>query len=1668
MLVFVSLWGIELIVRTLSHFFTVLRAFCRPYRSQKFWPRLLFFVILCRIGEAANPGPNHNFVLGAFNPSGLKGKAPYIVSHLDFGDLWAVSETHLCSQTLQAFKSSLQFASSQYRYCVGGHPVPSQQNRMFHSAWRGVAVLSRHPTREVPTSIPHEVYASSRAVVTSTLVHDVWITGGTVYGEPESSSYPHQKQNNETILHHVVAHVCHLARGPRYVAGDWNVLSGTLPSFEVLEAAGFRDLQDIAQEMWGQPVQNTCKNSTRKDFCYISHELQLLLRKVGVSQDVFPDHAVLWGEFHTMCQVFPKHVWAQPAPFPWPADWMVDPHHWNSSGDDCDMKYQNLWNHIETQASEALPFHVPKKAFGRACTRDVKQVVNGKVSPPKKARPGDIQPHYVCASFRHAQWLRQTRRLQAYVRYVTSHGPGNDYARQVWGAIIRATGFAPSFHEWWTHCSFRVPGAPAELPYVPPDARAANKIFDSFAMAFRSFEKELFQASRSYARQRREANPNAIFRDIQAPQCSGVDVLIKPVSATVESVRVDEGELVLDREVCFDVSRPIFCNGTPLSVVHAESDAIWAEHTEFVPVGSRVSQARFRGTDTELFSLFLDAWKAMWERHQDVPLSRWDGILNFARDKLSHPRLSWPNIDVGSLVSSISHKKTTTSGGLDGVTLADLKAMPLAAHSNFVSMYYHAEATGEWPQQVIAGRVTCIAKHACPMDALDFRPITVLGLLYRCWSTYHARQAIRAIDGLLPTGLYGSRASHHAGQVWSHLLWSIELAYEQQTSLCGIMADIQKAFNFLPRPVVMEGCALIGIPFHVLRGWAGALMAMPRRFQIRGSLSPPAYSNCGLPEGCALSCLGMMVIDILFHEYMIHFFPMCQPLSYVDDWQVLVMDPNALQPVFECLERFTQLLDLFLDQRKTHTWSVCQDGRKMLKTQGFGVVSCCRNLGAHVQYTRQHTNKALMDRIQNVHALWMKLRLSASPYAQKVRALKSAAWPKCLHAIAATTISQATYTALRAGAMKGLKADNAGANPAVHLGLVEIPTADPQCWAVMQTLQLARECGPEQRIEQVMADIVTGCQNFPANSITQTLLSRVQTLGWHVDHWGHIHDVFGKFSLFHISNAELQYRVLHQWLQVVVSATAHRPCFQGLEACDPEATRRWMSTLEVSDQALFRKVLNGTHITQDGKQCCQASDSDICPYCECTDSRFHRFWICSRFEHIRAEVPQHVFNAATHLPEALTCCGWALAPTTQQAWNQYFVNLHPTPVTPVAAVGTLHVFTDGSCFEQHCPQSRFAGWSVIQADTSAVHDFTGSLILDSGVLPGLLQSAGRAEVFAVLRALQISRSHAGEVMLWSDCDAVVKRLRKLLNGGVVKCGSSHSDLWEDIHGCLQDRRGPTRITRVAAHQNEHAAIDVFTEWCFRHNELADRQAVQANLKRPPEFWELYAMHAQARAAVQVINHAVQCLQLNISKEVVRSDEPLALEMAPIDLALPPPLRAWRPLPELRIPAQAVRWYGDALVRRILSWFWQSVGTGQEELHWVSHFQLYADYMCSTGHPGPVHLTKWADGDTVPQLTLLGLAFRQRTRWFVKVWKECLKHLGINLEFAYGRPFSQAVLMHTGCVSLPWPRDRLALVDRWMISCAQATFRRQTRAIDALPYADIQPGFPPMYQSTAGS
>ena len=150
----------------------------------------------------------------------------------------------------------------------------------------------------------------------------------------------------------------------------------------------------------------------------------------------------------------------------------------------------------------------------------------------------------------------------------------------------------------------------------------------------------------------------------------------------------------------------------------------------------------------------------------------------------------------------------------------------------------------------------------------------------------------------------------------------------------------------------------------------------------------------------------------------------------------------------------------------------------------------------------------------------------------------------------------------------------------------------------------------------------------------------------------------------------------------------------------------------------------------------------------------------------------------------------------------------------------------------------------------------------------------RAEIYAVLRALQLTEGSEERLFLWSDCEGVIKKLKRILSGHDVRINSSHSDLWLEIQMLVRARVGPIFAARVAAHQRNEDAGDIYADWCFRHNGVADRQAVRANLSRSPEFWALWQQHTAACEGIAWYNRLVQQTQLAISKEATREETPL--------------------------------------------------------------------------------------------------------------------------------------------------------------------------------------------------
>ena len=880
----------------------------------KRWIRIIACLSFLHLGEATNPGPDSRgseqlwWHLGTFNPSGLNGKQQIIAEHLSYGDVWAISETHLSSRAMFAFRRGLHASSNPYKYVVAGHPTPLRPHSEHSGTWSGVAVMSKHPTRAIPIEWSPDIFQTSRIQMVATLCHDLWVTGVVVYGEPPGQFHPAAREHTDRLVSQAIDAVASMP-GLRYVAGDFNFEQHQLETFQALEGLGFRDLQDIASYRWGANPQVTCKATTRKDFCYISPELQDLLEDVFLEHDVWSDHSVLVGKFRGAKNVV-RHWWRTPQEFPWPcnfAETQVDIKV-DFATEDPTEQYRLLWDQIETEAKQMIApevTHPKPNQCGRARTLDTVPR-KGPAVPVcvKPSRSGEVKPMFHGQSRLHAQWFRQLRRIQAFVRFRKAHPQDTLHAHGVslWRSILMAKGFVPHFAHWWQFsCHTHLEGTPRECPLIAPDSEVASLIYHSFAKEVRALEKKLLQARGKFARDRRREQAHLIFKDIQKVPPDRLELMLDAPNATVTSIDVDNLMLTVSKTLSLDADRPCVVAGREREVIHVEQNELFLMDVDGIQEGDRVAQPVLTGKVDDLFKLFQQEWSKRWDRHKNVPSSQWQQIMDFNARFLPSQNCEYQPITPKQLQQEILRKSPKKASGPDGVSLRDLRVLPWKAIEAHSQMLLCAETDGTWPEQTLVGRVASLGKVDHPTKVSDFRPITVISHAYRLWSGLRAKAILIWLDSVCPSFLLGNRPSCMASHSWSHIQWMIEMTFLQQSSIAGLTADIQKAFNHLPREVLMHACVVLGLPQPILLAWSGALSGLSRRFQIRDSLGPPIYSTTGCPEGCAMSCIGMLVIDIMLHRWLTVQHPLCQPMSYVDDWQVITKDPQELESILDTL-----------------------------------------------------------------------------------------------------------------------------------------------------------------------------------------------------------------------------------------------------------------------------------------------------------------------------------------------------------------------------------------------------------------------------------------------------------------------------------------------------------------------------------------------------------------------------------------------------------------------------------------------------------------------------------------------------------------------------------------------------------------------------------------------
>ena len=1218
----------------------------RLYRSRctgvRRWFLLFWLFGLLRIGEALHPGPNESqqetWTLGVANPSGLNGKLDQ-VHHLE-GDAWIFTETQLSAKGVSDFVKGLKMLRSPWKYAIAGAPCLRRASSDVGSH-SGVMFVSKFPSRALTHGFDASTFDSARLQVVGMAVADLWITVGLLYGLPCNAHHKQARFQTDSLLAELVDRIGCQTAGPRAIGGDFNFGPDELSQLDRLRSLGFREVQDFSAWRFGVSAEATGRGSRRIDQLWISPELQHAYLSTNVAFDHWADHAAVNATFSVQGLQQVHMAWHVPQPLPWPSDWSCQVQVDFALG--ATAAYASFWGQVETQAKCRVQHEgsfVSKKQCGRA---GVLSPVPTKefLCPMKKGRRGDLQPTYLGVSLQHARYFRQLRRLQALCRLLAkgvNSWNGQLNRDETWKAIRHAAGFAGGFGLWCgVHGLCPLVGP---LPLLCPALEYVQALFDGFHKFVRQYETELIRARYQFAKSRREHNLAYVFQDCKDDSLPQADTLVDSLVVGVEEVREEDASLVLVRPTQLLDGLPVVVGGRVVEVVAHSEDQVWVDSVGGLESGMFLTQERAVHTDEAILARFAQVWGPRWLKMSHVQDGQWDQICGFLSRTVRPLDWLWHPWTVDRFRSAVAHKKPRAAKGPDGVSRADLAALPLEACEVFLDFYRSVEAGQEWPTQMASGFVSSLAKTPTAQKVDEFRPVVVYSLAYRIWSTERAREALQSIAQVLPDSVRGGVPARQAKSIWYELASVLEMAYLNDAPVHGLLMDIQKCFNNIPRQPLWQALILMGFPVATLRPWVSFVSSQSRRFRVRRSVGEPLISTCGLPEGCALSVFGMTVVDWMLDLWLQALDVSVDLRTFVDDWGLLFRDAQAFPRIWTSLETFTGQLDLALDMAKTRLWSTDASARKEFKQTDVKVALAARNLGAHQNFSRHCHNAELQKRLGTLPRVWVRLRASHGPYRHKLSAVQLLAWPRALHGVTVVHVGEAHFKTLRSGAVRALRADRKGANPYLHLATSAVQS-DPEGWAILQTLRDTRELGREDQVESLLGLFATSSDRLPANGPTAVLAVRLQRLGWGIGSHGLVQDRFGSFSLMHVAWDELLLRFRLAWGFILSGQVAHRPTFDGLEHVDLPELHRTLKQFSPADQVFLRCHLDGTLFIQNARAKFQTGVTDQCPWCSSPDGFHHRAWICPHFASCRSHLTAAQLEVLPTLPPCLRDHGWA-------------------------------------------------------------------------------------------------------------------------------------------------------------------------------------------------------------------------------------------------------------------------------------------------------------------------------------------------------------------------------------------------------------------------------------------
>ena len=443
------------------------------------------------------------------------------------------------------------------------------------------------------------------------------------------------------------------------------------------------EVQSWADEMFGVSPGPTCCQVSRKNFVYLSPQLQTLLRSCK-----FPDHSTLLGLLQWPSNAPPIPSWPKPQDIDYSqltpaqiasvscaeADIYTDP----------TAQYSAICQQFEHHVSQVrmakhLPSSLTSTQLGRGQTL-TRVFRKPHVSPIKPARPGDVHPTVNSWSLLHCRWLTQCRRVDNYVKHVrkgNTSPTATEHRASLWKSSCTAKGFSGPFPMWWNQLALQDPSMLPWMPVAPPALPVAEHIQQYLTKAFRTFEQQLITRRVAAARTTRSQDINRVFRDVRRPMPVPVTMLVAKSSATVETVE-DEGSVIVDNSEPIQQATVLETRCGPMHVIHIEDNQVWFTCPHALQPGDVLAEVRMKGQLHEVHEAFIQEWTRRWDRHRHLPPDHWQEVMDLTSQLLDCLTMELQPISLSRWKQAIRAKKSRSATRLDALSRQDLSAFPLS------------------------------------------------------------------------------------------------------------------------------------------------------------------------------------------------------------------------------------------------------------------------------------------------------------------------------------------------------------------------------------------------------------------------------------------------------------------------------------------------------------------------------------------------------------------------------------------------------------------------------------------------------------------------------------------------------------------------------------------------------------------------------------------------------------------------------------------------------------------------------------------------------------------------------------------------------------------------------------------------------------------------------